>query len=122
MVGGAAGDYQSIVTVDKLSMLTLMLLAMPCSGFVVPSLLHYVGARSAIMADRTFSAAEAKGGVDVDLSKTAMLFIEYQNEFTTDVKGCMPKPEPKSQQGCRAPGAPSFAGRQTSRRGEGLHG
>ena len=46
--------------------------------------------------DRVFSAAEAKGGSDVDATKTAVLFIEYQNEFTSEggklhdaVKGTM---------------------------------
>ena len=34
--------------------------------------------------DRVFSADEAKGGVDVDPKKTAVLFIEYQNEFATE--------------------------------------
>jgi len=43
-----------------------------------------------------FSAAEAKGGCEVVNSKTALLFIEYQNEFTSEggklhdaVKGVM---------------------------------
>ncbi|EOD19646.1 hypothetical protein EMIHUDRAFT_444876 [Emiliania huxleyi CCMP1516] len=47
-------------------------------------------------ADRTFAPAEAKGGTSVDTKKTAVLFIEYQNEFTTEggklhgaVKECM---------------------------------
>ena len=35
-------------------------------------------------ADRTFAAAEAKGGVEIDPAKTAVLCIEYQNEFTTE--------------------------------------
>merc|ERR1711988_437288 len=33
---------------------------------------------------RTFDASSAKGGVALDNSKTAILFIEYQNEFTTE--------------------------------------
>merc|ERR1712137_1295459 len=48
------------------------------------------------MSFRTFSAADAKGGTEVVLSKTAILFIEYQNEFTSEggklhnaVKPCM---------------------------------
>jgi hypothetical protein len=46
--------------------------------------------------DRTFAPSEAKGGVDIDPSKTAVLCIEYQNEFTSEggklydsVKGVM---------------------------------
>ncbi|KAJ8601453.1 hypothetical protein CTAYLR_010056 [Chrysophaeum taylorii] len=34
--------------------------------------------------DRVFGPAEAKGGVKVDPSKTAVVFIEYQNEFTSE--------------------------------------
>ena len=37
-----------------------------------------------VMADRVFTPADAKGGVEVDNSKTAVIFIEYQNEFTTE--------------------------------------
>merc|ERR1719199_1196749 len=33
---------------------------------------------------RTFDAATAKGGVPLDNKKTAIVFIEYQNEFTTE--------------------------------------
>merc|ERR1719261_1086228 len=47
-------------------------------------------------ADRTFAPSEAKGGTSVDTKKTAVVFIEYQNEFTTEggklhgaVKECM---------------------------------
>ena len=41
--------------------------------------------RSAVtMADRVFDAASAKGGTDIVNEKTALLFIEYQNEFTTE--------------------------------------
>ena len=36
-----------------------------------------------VMADRVFSPAEAKGGTAPVPSRTAVLFIEYQNEFTT---------------------------------------
>ena len=49
-----------------------------------------------MMADRVFSSANAKGGIEVDPKRTAVLFIEYQNEFTSDggklheaVKGTM---------------------------------
>ena len=49
-----------------------------------------------MMADRVFPPSEAKGGVPVENSKTAVLFIEYQNEFTSQggklheaVKACM---------------------------------
>jgi len=49
-----------------------------------------------IMADRVFSPQNSKGGITPDKSKTALLFIEYQNEFTTEggklhdaVKDCM---------------------------------
>lgn len=45
---------------------------------------------------RVFSPSEAKGGTEVVATKTAVLFIEYQNEFTTEggklhdaVKGTM---------------------------------
>ena len=34
--------------------------------------------------DRVFSPSEAKGGCAVDQAKTAVVFIEYQNEFTTE--------------------------------------
>ncbi|KAJ1459268.1 Isochorismatase-like protein [Pelagophyceae sp. CCMP2097] len=37
-----------------------------------------------VPAGRTFNAAEAKGGVEVDPSKTALVLIEYQNEFATE--------------------------------------
>ena len=37
-----------------------------------------------VMADRTFSAQAAKGGVDPVNEKTAIVFIEYQNEFTSE--------------------------------------
>merc|ERR1712048_895088 len=33
---------------------------------------------------RTFAPAEAKGGVGISAKNTAVLFIEYQNEFTSD--------------------------------------
>ena len=33
---------------------------------------------------RVFTPATAKGGIAVDASRTAVLFIEYQNEFTTE--------------------------------------
>jgi nicotinamidase-related amidase len=49
-----------------------------------------------MMADRVYGPAEAKGGAPVDPRKTAVLFIEYQNEFTSEggklhdaVKGTM---------------------------------
>lgn len=38
---------------------------------------------SPLLSDRVFSAAAAKGGCEIVNSKTAVLFIEYQNEFTT---------------------------------------
>ena len=45
----------------------------------------HAGARgAALRADRVFSAAEAKGGSAIDASKTALLLVEYQNEFTTE--------------------------------------
>merc|ERR1719149_447531 len=50
------------------------------------------------MAYRVFDAASAKGGCAVIPDKTALIFIEYQNEFTTEggklhdaVKDCMAK-------------------------------
>ena len=53
---------------------------------------NHAGARGAVLraadtvvpADRVFSAAEAKGGSAIDASKTALLLVEYQNEFTTE--------------------------------------
>jgi len=46
--------------------------------------------------DRVFGPSEAKGGCDVNPAKTAVVFIEYQNEFTSEggkmhdaVKGVM---------------------------------
>ena len=41
-------------------------------------------ADTVVPADRVFSAAEAKGGSAIDASKTALLLVEYQNEFTTE--------------------------------------
>ena len=41
-------------------------------------------ADTVVPADRVFSAAEAKGGAAIDASKTALLLVEYQNEFTTE--------------------------------------
>jgi nicotinamidase-related amidase len=35
------------------------------------------------MTSRTFTPANAKGGCDINQAKTALLLIEYQNEFTT---------------------------------------
>jgi nicotinamidase-related amidase len=37
-----------------------------------------------VSADRVFSAAEAKGGAEIKAATTALLLIEYQNEFTTE--------------------------------------
>ena len=34
--------------------------------------------------DRVFGPSEAKGGCTVDPAKTAVVFIEYQNEFTSE--------------------------------------
>ena len=34
--------------------------------------------------NRVFGASEAKGGCDLEPTKTAVLFIEFQNEFTTE--------------------------------------
>ena len=49
-----------------------------------------------LQADRAFAPNEAKGGAVIDASKTALLLIEYQNEFTSEggklhdaVKGVM---------------------------------
>ena len=33
---------------------------------------------------RVFDASEAKGGCDPEPAKTAVVFIEFQNEFTTE--------------------------------------
>merc|ERR1712110_497135 len=38
----------------------------------------------AALACRTFTASDAKGGCDIVPGKTACIFIEYQNEFTTE--------------------------------------
>lgn len=58
-------------------------LASSASAFTVPAV---PAARSsvALRADRVFSPAEAKGGSDVKAETTALLMIEYQNEFTTE--------------------------------------
>jgi len=47
---------------------------------------HAVSSRggSLMMADRVFAPAEAKGGIPIHNSRTALLFIEYQNEFTSE--------------------------------------
>lgn len=34
--------------------------------------------------DRVFSSADAKGGQDIEMGTTAVLFIEFQNEFATE--------------------------------------
>ena len=36
--------------------------------------------------DRTFDGQIPKGGLGIDPSKCAILFIEFQNEFTTKVR------------------------------------
>lgn len=80
------------------SLPTMALLLLPAADALVISRALAVGHASAarMMADRVYSPAEAKGGSDVDPSKTAVIFIEYQNEFTTEggklhdaVKGTM---------------------------------
>merc|ERR1711939_109701 len=50
----------------------------------------------AVGAFNTFAPKEAKGGCDVNAARTALVMIEFQNEFTTDggklypaVKECM---------------------------------
>ena len=55
-----------------------------------------MGALSSKNTDRTFTSAEAKGGKDIAAAKTALVMIEYQNEFATEggklhgaVKGVM---------------------------------
>ena len=71
-------------------------------------------------ADRTFAPSEAKGGTSVDTKKTAVLFIEYQNE----VGVCLP------QAGSDTPAhlassrllAVHDGGRQAPRRRQGMHG
>merc|ERR1719221_1237646 len=40
--------------------------------------------RYSVEIQRTFTPSQAKGGSAVDPTKTACLFIEYQNEFTTE--------------------------------------
>merc|ERR1719343_67074 len=37
-----------------------------------------------VLGGRTFSPADAKGGIQIEASKTAVLLIEYQNEFTSE--------------------------------------
>lgn len=44
-----------------------------------------MASRPVVMADRVFSPTEAKGGAELVPSKTAMVFIEYQNEFASEV-------------------------------------
>ena len=39
---------------------------------------------TSLRADRAFAPNEAKGGAIIDASKTALLLIEYQNEFTSE--------------------------------------
>ena len=43
-----------------------------------------VKANIMIKSDRTFKPEDAKGGCNVVPKKTACVFIEYQNEFTTE--------------------------------------
>lgn len=73
--------------------LALLLLAGNAAAFNAHGPTPKVGLRSFLLrktvllrggADRTFAAAEAKGGIDIDPAKTAVLCIEYQNEFTTE--------------------------------------
>ena len=75
-------------------MLSLFCLFASSLAFTVPSRTGTVR----MMADRVFDAADAKGGTNVVPDKTALLFIEYQNEFTSEggklhdaVKDCMAK-------------------------------
>ena len=51
--------------------------------------------------DRVFGPSEAKGGCDVDPAKTAVVFIEYQNEFTSE-GGKMHDAVKVSWQGCKS--------------------
>ena len=44
----------------------------------------YVNKKFGREGSRSFSPSTAKGGCAVDPSKTAILCIEYQNEFTTE--------------------------------------
>ena len=44
----------------------------------------FIKARIMSKSDRTFKPEDAKGGCDVVPEKTACVFIEYQNEFTTE--------------------------------------
>ena len=54
------------------------------SGYqVTPSAARLPSSRI-VMSDRVFSSDAAKGGSELTKETTAMLFIEYQNEFTSD--------------------------------------
>merc|ERR1719181_1494912 len=58
--------------------LALLVLAVPSMALrIAPS------RAQVFMSDRVFSPADAKGGINPANDKTALLFIEYQNEFTT---------------------------------------
>ena len=66
--------------------LSALLLPSPASGVVVGARAewtHTLRTPPPHLSDRAFPAAAAKGGCEVVNSKTALLFIEYQNEFTT---------------------------------------
>jgi len=66
--------------------LSALLLPSPASGVVVGARAewtHTLRTPPPHLSDRAFPAAAAKGGCEVVNSKTALLLIEYQNEFTT---------------------------------------
>mmetsp|Transcript_15116 Transcript_15116/g.31088 ORF Transcript_15116/g.31088 Transcript_15116/m.31088 type:complete len:246 (+) Transcript_15116:54-791(+) len=75
------------------SLLILALLS-SASAFVVPKFYSQLLIKT--QAERTFTPSTAKGGCDIEPSKTAIICIEFQNEFATEggklhdsVKGVM---------------------------------
>ena len=59
-------------------------LVVAVTGFHAVSSRVTLNTPSIVMADRVFAPAEAKGGIPIHNSRTALLFIEYQNEFTSE--------------------------------------
>merc|ERR1712048_642009 len=80
---GTYGMFSSPMTAERFT--TDLKLKPPAP--VMDSRAEYIEltmADSLIRNRRSFTAQEAKGGTDIIPAKTAVLFIEYQNEFTSE--------------------------------------
>ena len=61
----------------------LGLVSLSTQAFNIPALANQRPASTVAMMDRVFPPSLAKGGNDVVPERTALLFIEYQNEVRT---------------------------------------